>query len=77
MSKNKKLTKEEFSKLEELSVIYQKATMDIGRLEVKKSALMSTIPAIQSDLFKFEDELQAKYGEGKVNPKTLEMENAN
>lgn len=77
MSKKKKLTPEEFEKLKGLSVRYQTIISEVGKLELKKASMMNTFPAVQGELFAYEDEIHAKYGKGKVNPQTGEIENVN
>lgn len=67
MSKENKLTKEELKTLQEHISKMNEVALQVGNLEIQKTAIMVQVEKLQSDLNDFKIELEEKYGTVSIN----------
>lgn len=67
MSKENKLTKEELETLQEHISKMNEVALQVGNLEIQKTAIMVQVEKLQSDLNEFKIELEEKYGTVSIN----------
>lgn len=67
MSKVKKLTEEQLSKLQGFVNALNQAQAQLGQIEIQKHQLLHQIAGTQDDFGAFQKELEDKYGKVSIN----------
>ena len=72
MSENLKIEENELSQLKSLQARLASIRNEIAEVSVRKHSLMTVYPSIESELYTYQNELNEKYGDVKINMSTGE-----